>query len=157
MNGIVKQIVQRLLEQFNRDRKRFLLMILVPGLFVFTVVLYQVAVIIPHARSPLPQASEFDLMKFINGYQNQQQEFAVEDLRFGEKFLHFTINLPQKPKTEFFIRQMAMELCQGLTVEYPALEEIKIKVIRQTAAGSLSIYGKAVYDRRAGRTEWEFQ
>ena len=157
MNGSFERITGRLARAFNRDRKKALLLLALPMFVVFCVVLYNVSAVIPPTETPQPLPSEFDLKKFISSYRSYQQDFDVDDLRFGKKFLHFTLSIEKQPKSDIFVKRLAMELAQGLTIEYPSLEDIAIEVKRTTQEGTVFVYGKAVYSRDDDAISWHYR
>ncbi|MBU1045163.1 MAG: hypothetical protein KJ915_12290 [Candidatus Omnitrophica bacterium] len=139
-----------------KEQRKFLIVLLVIFLYFFVVVIYQVsskAPVKPEEKKPI---SQLYLLEFINGWRDYQQNFDVEDLRFGEKFLSFTINLKLKTKSILIVKKLGMDMILGLEQEYPELEDINIKVICFRDLDKI-VYGTAVYNRDIDEVSWTYK
>ncbi|MBU4304653.1 MAG: hypothetical protein KJ893_03360 [Candidatus Omnitrophica bacterium] len=139
-----------------KNRKAVLVIVLVGFLYFFAVLIFKVSMSIPKQPPASKQHSQLYLMEFIGGYRDYQQDFDIEGLRFGEKFLSFTVNIKFQTKTVYIIKKLAIDMVLGLANEYPELESINIKVVRETGKNSRTVYGRAVYVRDGG-IRWEYQ
>ncbi|MFH2137214.1 MAG: hypothetical protein ABII88_01730 [Candidatus Omnitrophota bacterium] len=103
------------------------------------------------------QHSYLYLMEFISGYRTEQRDFEIKNIRFGEKFLIFTLDLKFRPRTELEVKMLAMDMVLGLSEEYPELESINIDASRDSGEGSLLTYGSAVYSGEDKSISWKFR
>ena len=164
MSGNYSSLFRRLIEvsllkikdAILKNRKAFLVIVLVGFLYFFAVFIFKVSITIPEQPPAPKQHSQLYLMEFIGGYRDYQQDFDIEDLRFGEKFLSFTLNIKFQTKTVYIIKKLAIDMLLGLTNEYPELESINVKVVRDSGKNSRSVYGRAVYGKDSG-IRWEYQ
>jgi hypothetical protein len=139
-----------------KEQRKFLIILLVFFLYFFVVVIYHVSSKPLVKKKASKQISQLYLMEFISGWRDYQQNFDVEDLRFGEKFLSFTINLKLKTKSILIVKKLAMEMILGLEDEYPELESIKIRVICYQDLDKI-VYGTAVYSRDMDEVAWTYK
>ncbi|MBU1087419.1 MAG: hypothetical protein KKD05_07860 [Candidatus Omnitrophica bacterium] len=164
MNGkpktSIKIIIDGLLDKaknfFLKEQRKLLIFLLVIFLYFFVIIMYHVASKAPVKPQAKQQISQLYLMEFINGWRDYQQNFDIEDLRFGEKFLAFTINLKLKTKSMLIVKKLAMEMILGLEQEYPELEDINIKVICFRDLENI-VYGTAVYNRDIDEVTWAYK
>ena len=50
-----------------------------------------------------------------------------------------------------------MDIILGLVKEYPELESIQVKVIRDVPDESVIIYGRATYERAEDKVAWDYE
>ncbi|MBU0635141.1 MAG: hypothetical protein KKA52_08800, partial [Candidatus Omnitrophica bacterium] len=90
------------------------------------------------------------------GYRSFQQDFIMEDVRFGDTFLAFSLYLKTASKSKVLTKQLAMDMIVGLLEEYPELETISIQVCRMSDNDKMVIYGRAEYEKKSGEVNWRF-
>ncbi|MFH1061320.1 MAG: hypothetical protein V1747_00335 [Candidatus Omnitrophota bacterium] len=139
-----------------KEQRKFLIILIVFFLYFFVVVMYQVSSKVPVKQAAPKQISQLCLLEFINGWRDYQQNFDIKDMRFGEKFLSFTINLKLKTKSILIVKKLAMEMILGLEEEYPELESINIRVICYQDLDKI-VYGTAVYNRDMDEVTWTYK
>lgn len=139
-----------------KEQRKFLIILLIFFLYFFVVVMYHISSKTPAKQAAPRQISQLYLLEFISGWRDYQQDFDIEDVRFGEKFLSFTLNLKLKTKSILIVKKLAMEMILGLEAEYPELESIKIRVICYRDLEQI-VYGTAVYNRDMDAVAWEYK
>jgi len=153
---IINGLLDKLKNFVLKEQRKFLMVLLVFFLYFFVVIMYQVASKEPVKIKAPQKISQLHLIEFINGWRDYQQNFDIESLRFGEKFLSFTINLKLKTKSILIVKKLAMEMILGLEQEYPELEDIDIRVICFRDLEQI-VYGTAVYNRDIDEVSWTYK
>jgi hypothetical protein len=153
---IIEGLIGKGKEFAVKERRKFLILLIITFLYFFVIIIYHVSSKEPEEKPQVQKISQLHLEEFINGWRDYQQNFDIEDLRFGEKFLHFTINLKLKTKSILIVKKLAMEMILGLENEYPELEDIKIKVICFQDVEK-TVYGTAVYNRDNDEVTWTYK
>ncbi len=126
-------------------------------LFLFALVIFQTSPKTTKYKAD-NRLSYLNLIQYINGYRDVQQDFHIEDLKFGDKFLNFTMNIQFKSKSILVIKKLALDIIEGLTNEYPELESIKIKVRKDNPGeDSVTEYGQAEYSKSDNSISWHYQ
>ena len=155
---IAGKIAKKILSFIVRNKRKAMIVGIVFFLYMFAVVIFQTAPKPPKTVSADRRLSYLNLMEYIDGYRDFQQDFDVEHLKFGDKFLNFTLNIKFKAKSILIIKKLALDIVQGLSTEYPELESIRIKVLRDRPGdGSITIYGLAEYSKEDGSIVWRYQ
>ncbi|MCM8813047.1 MAG: hypothetical protein NC924_03815, partial [Candidatus Omnitrophica bacterium] len=116
---------------FKTGAGRILLACLIFGLYVLVVVTFRAVPIRESAPPDQKKYTNLYLQQFLAGYRSYQQDFDVEDIYFGEKFLSFRLNLKLKPKADYLVRKLAGDIITNLNGEYPELELIRIEFSRR--------------------------
>ncbi len=153
---IINGLLDKLKDFVLKEQRKFLIILLIGFLYFFVVVMYQVASKEPIKTEAPKKISQLYLTQFINGWRDYQQNFDVEKLRFGEKFLSFTINLKLKTKSILIVKKLAIEMILGLEQEYPELEDIDIRIICFRDLEKI-VYGTAVYNRDIDKVSWTYK
>jgi len=158
MSGEIKLLIEKIKDLIPRYREKFLIVIVVIFLYFFVVIVFKSSSVTPRTQPPAPkQHSRLHLLEFINGYRSLQYDFEVEKIRFGEKFLTFTLNLKSKPKSQIMIKRMTIDMVVALTAEYPDLESIWVEATHASSQGAVTIYGRAVFSSQDNQVSWEFR
>lgn len=140
-----------------RNKRKIFLFAIITFLYFFAVVIYQVSSQLPQTEKEKKQISELYLLEYINGWRDYQQNFYVEDMRFGEKFLTFTLNTRFKAKSIIIVKKLAIDMALGLKEEYPELETISILVVKDSGTEAKIVYGRAVLSGLDERVIWKYQ
>ncbi|MCG2711546.1 MAG: hypothetical protein L6416_04380 [Candidatus Omnitrophica bacterium] len=142
---------------FLRNKRKVFIFAIVVFLYFFVIVIYQVCSQLPQAHEEKEQISELYLLEYINGWRDYQQNFDVEDMQFGEKFLFFTLNIRFQAKSILIVKKLAIDMALGLKEEYPELETISIMVVKDSGTESKTVYGRAVLSGVENRVAWKYQ
>lgn len=156
----VAKVLEALAEKgsnfLSKNIRKIFILAIVFFLYVFVVVIFKSSSQRADDKPMPKQYSYLYLMEYINGWRDAQQDFEIEDLRFGEKFLSYTVNLNYQAKSVLLVKRLAVDMVVGLKKEYPELETISVKVIRNTGE-KLTIYGRAVYSGSDDEISWKYQ
>ncbi|MBU1924720.1 MAG: hypothetical protein KKB82_02210 [Candidatus Omnitrophica bacterium] len=157
MNGQINAFLKTAKDIILRYKRQVVVVLLMFLLYFFVVVTYQAGSKAPSdAKSQPKQHSYLNLVEFINGYRSFQQDFIMEDVRFGDTFLAFSLYLKTASKSKVLTKQLAMDMIVGLLEEYPELETISIQVCRMSDNDKMVIYGRAEYEKKSGEVNWRF-
>ena len=140
-----------------KNKRKIFLFAIVTFLYFFVVVIYQVSSQMPQVEEQKKKVSELYLLEYINGWRDYQQNFDVEDMKFGEKFIAFTLNTRFKAKSIINVKKLAIDMVLGLKEEYPELETISILVVKDSGTESKIVYGRAVLSGAEGNVSWKYQ
>lgn len=157
MSGKIENYLDKVIQIFRKNKRKFLVLILIFLLYIFVVVTYKVLSKIPKTPPPPKQYSYLDLIQFIGGYRTYQQDFEVEKIFFTRKALEFTLNVKFKPKTVLVVKKLAMDIVLGLIGEYPELESISVSVSSGSEKQGLVVYGRAVFSKDDNRILWKIR
>ncbi len=157
MNGKINLLLNKFKNLLLRNKKTVIAITLVIFLYFFVLIIFKVSSAVPKKPPAQKKYSYLSLEEFIGGYRTYQEDFEVEKIRFGEKFLSFTLKVKSKAKTELVIRKLAIDIILGLRDEYPELNSIDIEVLRDSGAGSVVVYGRAIYASDNDRISWQFR
>jgi len=142
---------------FVKNRRVCIIVFLIACLFSFAIITYSVTPKTPE-QVPAPEKySNLYLQDFIAGYRDYQQDFDVEDIYFGENFLNFTVNIKFRSKNVLMVKKLGVDMVLGLLEEYPELESISVKMIRDTGSGPTAVYGKAMYAGDENEVSWTYK
>ncbi len=155
------KVVQGLLEKGKifliKNKRKIFIFAIVVFLYFFAIVIYHVCSQLPQPQEKKQQISELYLLEYINGWRDYQQNFDVEDMKFGERFLSFTLNIRFKAKSILILKKLAIDMVLGLKEEYPELENISILVVKGFGTESKTIYGRAILSGKGDRVIWRYQ
>jgi len=153
---IVQALAGKGADFLGKNVKKIFILGIVVFLYIFVVVTFKSSSRSPNENPPPEQYSYLYLIEYINGWRDAQHDFEIQDLRFGKKFLSYTLNLNYSAKSILLVKRLAVDMVVGLKKEYPELETISIKVIRDTG-DNLTVYGRAVYSGREDEISWKYQ
>ncbi|MBI4846710.1 MAG: hypothetical protein HY810_09630 [Candidatus Omnitrophica bacterium] len=159
---LLKQVIDVLLLKAKdfliKSRKNFLILVFVIFLYLFIIFVFKISMKSPDKAINPETYTYLYLIEFLNGYRNYQQDFDIVDVRFGDKFLTFTLNLKIKTKSILIVKNLVMDMLLNLNNEYPELKLISIKVVKEAEDGSTIVYGKAVFSADAEeQISWSYQ
>lgn len=140
-----------------KNKRRVLLFAIITFLYFFVVVTYHVSSQIPQEQEAKKKISELYLLEYLNGWRDYQQNFDIQDLKFGEKFISFTLNTRFKAKSIIIVKKLAIDMALGLKEEYPELETVSVLVIKDSGSESRTIYGRAILSGDEGEITWKYQ
>ena len=86
LDEVIQGLMEKSRQFFLRKKRMFFILGLIALLYFFVILIYQVSSEIPQEVKH-EQISELYLIQYINGWREPQQDFDVQDMRFGEKFL----------------------------------------------------------------------
>lgn len=156
LSKIVEGLGQRAKNFFNKSKRKVFIVVFIGFLYLFIVIVYKTSAPEPTRPSDSKKYSNLYLMEFIGGYRDYQQDFEIKHIRFGEKFLNFTIDIKFKAKSNYIIKKLIADIILGLIEEYPELESVLIEVIKESSGGSIVVYGRAIYSREDKDIRWEY-
>ncbi|MBU0634221.1 MAG: hypothetical protein KKA52_04070, partial [Candidatus Omnitrophica bacterium] len=114
MNGQINAFLKTAKDIILRYKRQVVVVLLMFLLYFFVVVTYQAGSKAPSdAKSQPKQHSYLNLVEFINGYRSFQQDFIMEDVRFGDTFLAFSLYLKTASKSKVLTKQLAMDMIVG--------------------------------------------
>ena len=154
---LFKKLGEKLFNNFLQNKNKVIILTLVFLLYFFAVVLFQLLKQEPIEEPVVKEQSQLYLLEFISGYRDHEKDFDIEEVRFGEKFLNFTLNIKFKATSTLFIKKLAIDIIIGLKNEYPELESIVIEVLKRDLKNTVTIYGHAYYEREEDRIWWEYR
>lgn len=142
--------------RFLKNKKKYMIILLIGLLYVFSFFIYKVSSKFTPDDGGPKQHSYLYLMDFVSGYKTPEKDFEVNDVRFGADFLTFTLDIYFKPKFEFEVKKMAIDMLLGLSEEYPELDTIDIEIQRDQGDGVVTLYGTAVCEGSERNITWAF-
>ncbi|MFH1458896.1 MAG: hypothetical protein ABIG64_00795 [Candidatus Omnitrophota bacterium] len=154
---IVDIIINIAKKIIGQNYKAILILSLVVILYFFAAVTFKDSLKNPPRSSPSLQHSNLYLIEFINAFREVQQDFVAEDIIFGEKFLNFTLNIKFRTKSIIIVKKLAIDMILGLIEEYPELESIEVKVIKNWGDDTAVIYGTAKYSGNENDIVWDYR
>ena len=114
LDKVVQGLVAKGKDFFIKNKRKAFILAIVSFLYFFVVIIYQACSEMPEAVKPKEKISELYLMEYLNGWRDYQQNFDVEDMSFGAKFLGFTLNLRFKAKSILIVKKLAIDMIIGL-------------------------------------------
>ncbi|MCK4994771.1 MAG: hypothetical protein KAS13_06980 [Candidatus Omnitrophica bacterium] len=157
LNKVIQGLIVKGKDFLVKNRRKVFLFAIIIFLYFFVVVIFQVSSEMPQVKEEKKQISELYLLEYINGWRDYQQNFEIEDMKFGEKFISFTLNTRFKAKSIIIVKKLAIEMALGLKEEYPELETISILVVKDSGIESKIVYGRAVLSGLEGNVSWKYQ
>ncbi len=157
LDKVIRGLSEKGKDFFIKNKRKVFIFAIVTFLYFFVVVIYHVCSQMPQVQQKKEQISELCLLEYINGWRDYQQNFDVEDMKFGEKFLSFTLNLHFKAKSILIVKKLAIDMALGLKGEYPELETISILVVKDSGTDSKTVYGRAVLSGIEEKLIWKYQ
>ncbi len=157
LNKVIQGLIVKGKDFLVKNRRKVFLFAIIIFLYFFVVVIFQVSSEMPQVKEEKKQISELYLLEYINGWRDYQQNFEIKDMKFGEKFISFTLNTRFKAKSIIIVKKLAIEMALGLKEEYPELETISILVVKDSGIESKIVYGRAVLSGLEGNVSWKYQ
>ncbi len=157
LDKVIRGLTVKGKDFFIRNKRKVFIFAIVTFLYFFVVVIYQISSEMPQLKEKKERISELYLLEYINGWRDYQQNFDVEDMKFGEKFLFFTLNIRFKAKSILIVKKLAIDMALGLKEEYPELETISIMVVKDSGTESKTVYGRAVLSGVDAEVAWKYQ
>jgi len=154
---VIQGLISKGKDFFIKNKRKVFLFAIITFLYFFVVVIYQVSSQMPPEPEQKKQISELYLLEYINGWRDYQQNFDIEDMQFGGKFLTLTLNTRFKTKSIIIVKKLAIDMALGLKEEYPELETISILVVKGSGFESKTIYGRAVLSGDNDNVVWKYQ
>ncbi|MBU0547259.1 MAG: hypothetical protein KKH57_00640 [Candidatus Omnitrophica bacterium] len=157
LDKVIQGLSDKGKEFFLKNTRKVFIFAIITFLYFFVVIIYQVSSQIPQPQEQKKRISELYLLEYINGWRDYQQNFDVEDMQFGEKFLAFTLNIRFQAKSILVVKKLAIDMTLGLKEEYPELKTISIMVVKDSGTESKIVYGRAVLSGAEGKVTWKYQ
>ena len=139
-----------------QNKNKYMIILFICFLYLFSFIIYKVSSQFIPAQTEAKQHSYLYLIDFISGYRTPERDFEVSDVRFGSDFLTFTLDIEFKPKFEFEVKKIAIDMLLGLSEEYPELDSINIDIQKNRGDGVVTSYGTAICFGSDQTITWEF-